>query len=84
MGFVPEKILIRPTNTTGHSTRSTWKNRQEIGRTSATASTSCTTHTLPRSIHPNEGLPIKRVKRTAGILLILFLVWALIHAFKIF
>lgn len=83
MGFVPKELeRLRPPNTMGHKTRSKWSNRQENGTTPYTASTAYTRPYTPYTYDPRENdptydLPIKRIKRTAGILLILFLLWAL-------
>ena len=87
MGFVPEKI--RPLNTMGHKTRTKWSTHKDHGTTSVTAMrgttyTSATTATPPRSFEPEYDFPIKRIRRTAGILLILFLLWALIYGLKVF
>jgi hypothetical protein len=70
MGYVP--------NTMGHKTISQWSNRQETGSTSYTAERGGVAypHTYsPKANEPTFDFPIKRIKRTAGILLTLLLLW---------
>lgn len=66
------------TNTTGHRTRTRQWNRQETGTT--VAFTATTLHGgasyyryTPKANEPTYGLPIERIKRVAGILLILLM-----------
>ncbi len=88
MGFVPQDLRqLRPTNTMGHKTRSKWSSEKDHG-TTATCHTATTQYTYPKpdvlGTSPTFDFPIKRIKRIAGILLTLFVIWALLYAFKIF
>jgi len=74
----------------GHKTKSRWNKRNEFGTTTMTAVTATTIHRkyYPKPVvlgtSPTYDFPVKRIKRTAGILLILLLIFWLLHAFKIF
>ena len=90
MGFVPDDLQkLRPRNTMGHKTRTRWGTRQEHGTTSYTSATAYTrsydrSTYAPKGNAPEFNLPIKRIKRTAGILSILFLLWILLYGLKLF
>jgi hypothetical protein len=82
MGYPIPNIpkVPRPPNTMGHRTRSQWSNRQETGSTSYTSERGGVAYTpsrSPKGISPEHDFPIKRVKKMAGILLTLLLLWIL-------